>query len=116
MVVEPEDVPRAGQIDPREVRFSQRSASWTFKDGTTVGELIEGLRSGRVLAQDVEPIRILLRGGALWTLDNRRLEAFRRAGISVPYRLATMEEMEEEGWKFTTQNDGATIILRGEPR
>ncbi len=46
------------------------------------------------------------------TLDNRRLEAFRRAGVAVPYRMATVEEVEAETWKFTTHNEGTFIRVR----
>jgi hypothetical protein len=46
-------------------------------------------------------------------LDNRRLAAFQQAGVKVPYRLATPEEATNEEWKFTTKNDGISIVIRG---
>jgi hypothetical protein len=52
--------------------------------------------------------------GRLYTLDNRRLEAFRRAGLEVPYRMATPDEADSERWKFTTTNQGLSVIVRGE--
>lgn len=48
------------------------------------------------------------------TLDNRRHEAFRRAEMNVPYRMATPEESASEVWKFTTRNEGTSIRIRGE--
>jgi hypothetical protein len=55
------------------------------------------------------------RDGQLFTLDNRRLEAFRRAGVPIPWRMATPEEIEEESFKFTTKNGGISVKVRGEP-
>ena len=49
----------------------------------------------------------------LFTLDNRRLEAFRRAGIKIPFRMATPKEISAEGWKFTSSNVGSNIRIRG---
>lgn len=50
----------------------------------------------------------------MFTLDNRRLEAFRRAGLDIPFRMATPEEEAAEGWKFTTRNNGTWVRVRGE--
>ncbi len=85
-----------------------------FRSGETLDELAAALRSGRVRAEDVPPIRLVERNGLLFTLDNRRLEAFRRAGREVPYRMATPEEADAERWKFTTTNEGVSVVVRGE--
>lgn len=45
-------------------------------------------------------------------MDNRRLAAFQEAGVDIPYRMATPQEIAK-GWKFTTQNDGTSILIRG---
>ena len=66
-------------IDPETVRFSQDSIKATFRDGGTIDQLAEELRNGSVNAEDVLPIRLFERDGKFFTLDNRRLEAFRRA-------------------------------------
>src|SRR3954470_21224128 len=99
-------------IDPHEVRFSQDSVKATFRDGGTMDELAEGLKSGSVKPEEVAPIRLFERDGKRFTPENRRLEAFRRAGVHVPYRMATPEEVQEEGWKFTTKNQGIPIRVR----
>jgi len=85
----------------------------TFRDGTSIDELAAGLRSGRIRSYDIPPIRVFERDGKLYTLDNRRLEAFRRAGVDVPVQMATQQEIAEEFWKFTTSNDGVSIRIRG---
>jgi len=101
-------------INPNEVRFSQSSIKPTFKEGGSINELAEGLRAGKINPESIPPIRVVKINGKLYTLDNRRLEAFRRAGIDIRYRLATPEEAAAEGWKFTTKTDGETIFIRGE--
>jgi hypothetical protein len=106
------DNPRT--IDPNEVRFSQRSVSYRFRDGRTIDQLAEGLRIGAVKPAEVPPIRLVARGGRWFTLDNRRLEAFRRAGVEVPFREATAAEVAAEGWKFTTTNEGVSVVVRGQ--
>ena len=99
-------------IDPREVRFSHDSINARFSDGRTIEELVIALRAGLISAEDVTPIRLVRRGGQLYTLDNRRLEAFRRAGMVIAYRIATDQEAEDEEWKFTTTNAVVSARVR----
>jgi hypothetical protein len=94
------------------VRFSRDSIKATFRDGGTIDQLAEELRNGSVNAEDVAPVRLFERDGKFFTLDNRRLEAFRRAGAPVPYRMATPGEVRDEAWKFTTRNQGVSIRVR----
>lgn len=77
-------------------------------------ELVSALQSGRISPQNIPAIRVVEREGILFTLDNRRLEAFRRARVVIPTRMATSEEIMREAWKFTTQNAGVSIKIRGE--
>jgi hypothetical protein len=99
-------------LDPHEVRFSQDSIREEFQTGGTIEDLADALRSGRVLPETIPPIRVVQRHGLLYSLDNRRLEAFRKAGVRIPYRLATAEEERAESWKFTTKNQGRSIRIR----
>lgn len=85
----------------------------TFRDGTSINDLAAGLRSGRINPESIPAIRIFEHDGKLFTLDNRRLEAFRRAKVAIPVRMATPQEIAEEAWKFTTQNEGLSIRIRG---
>ena len=34
--------------------------------------------------------------------------------MSIPWRMATEEEIAAEAWKFTTTNQGASVRVRGE--
>jgi hypothetical protein len=103
-------------MDPHTVRFSQSSIGYRFRDGRTIDELAQALRTGQVRPEDVPPLRLVERDGQLFTLDNRRLEAFRRAGVPIPWRMATPEEIEADAFKFTTKNGGIAVKVRGEPR
>ena len=79
-----------------------------------MAETVEGLKNGTTAAESVPPIRILERDGKLFTLDNRRLDSFRRAGVDIPYQMATPKEIADEAWKFSTKNGGISIRVKGE--
>jgi hypothetical protein len=112
----------SGRINPFAVRFSQSSISNKLRDAAgnksaqTVDELAADLVNGKVMPDVVPPVRLVMRDGRLFALDNRRLEAFRRAKMEVPYRMATAEEAElaAKHGKFSTLNDGMSVRIRGE--
>src|SRR5258708_797393 len=99
-------------IDPWQVRFTHDTINKTFRDGRSVDELAVALRLGLATAENVEPIRLVRRDVKLYSLDNRRLEAFRRASKPIAFRMARPEEEEDFDWKFTTMNDGTSIRVR----
>ncbi|WP_110953614.1 hypothetical protein [Anaerosinus massiliensis] len=103
----------AGSINPSDIRFTQSSISAIFKDGRTVSELINGLKTGEISSTSIAPIRVFERDGKFFTLDNRRLYAYQQAGIAVPFRWAAAEEVANESWEFTTKNGGVGIRVRG---
>jgi hypothetical protein len=102
-----------GFISPSSVRFSQNSVSPNFSAGGSIDDLAAGLRNGSVAPGSVPQIRIFESNGQWMTLDNRRLVAFQQAGVDVPYRLATAEEIAAQAWKVTTTNGGTSITIRG---
>ena len=102
-----------GFISPSSVRFSQNSVSPNFSVGGSIDDLAAGLRNGSIAPGDVPQIRIFESNGQWMTLDNRRLVAFQQAGVDVPYRLATAEEIAAQAWKVTTTNGGTSITIRG---
>jgi len=78
--------------------------------------LIDGLRSGRVKPDDVPAIRLVERDGHLISIDNRRLEAFRQAGVDIRTRMATPSEIQQaiRQGKFSAGELGSpTIRIRG---
>ncbi len=101
------------EMDPALIRFSQSSISPNFSDGGNVEELANALRNGTVKPDSIPPIRVVEKDGQLFTLDNRRLAAFQKAGVWIRYQMATAEEAAREAWKFTTKNGGISIRIRG---
>ncbi|MEL6864455.1 MAG: polymorphic toxin-type HINT domain-containing protein, partial [Bacteroidota bacterium] len=81
-----DDLARSGKIDPKEVRFSQNSISSKFKDGGDLDGFIEGLKNGKISPDDIPAIRIVKKDGLIYTLDNRRLYSFQKAGIPIKYQ------------------------------
>lgn len=75
----------SGAVSPSRIRFSQDSVSATFRDGSSVDDLVLGLRSGAVDPASVPPIRVFEQGGEWFALDNRRLFAFQEVGVDIPY-------------------------------
>ncbi|MCX6346113.1 MAG: hypothetical protein NT018_13750 [Armatimonadetes bacterium] len=106
-----------GLRDPFSIRFSQNTCSYSFRNPAygNIDDLAGSLRNGSITARQIDPIRLVNSGEDLYTLDNRRLEAFRRAGVAIRARMATPEEItNNEGWKFTTTNGGTSIRVRGQ--
>jgi hypothetical protein len=102
-------------VNPSQVRFTQDSVGAKFKSGHSVDETAEALGNGTLSPSDLDPIRLVEHEGSLYTLDNRRLVAFQKAGLDeVPYRMATAREIARE-WKkeFTTLTDGIGILICG---
>jgi RHS repeat-associated protein len=104
---------RSGYIEPNLVRFSQNSISYQFTEGGTLRDAIDALKAGVIRAEDIPAIRVFMRGGKLYTLDNRRLYVFQQAGIKIKYVWASAEEVAKESWKFHPVDDGLSIRVRG---
>ena len=131
----------ATRLDPKEIRFSQSSFLETGKTEEGGTYTVEGnaqwLRDhpDQVLPWG-GPIRVFrkeafmdewgpmtkhgyvgdprnLVNGEIYTLDHRRLIAYRRAGRkSIPFKRADFRTVRDNRWKFTTPNGGVSI----EPR
>jgi hypothetical protein len=89
------------------------SAFLRFKAGGSVDDLAAGLKAGTIKPGDIPAIRLVDKDGVLYSLDNRRLQAFQQAGVPIPYRMATPQEVAAEAFKFTTENGGTSIRVRG---
>jgi hypothetical protein len=103
----------SGVVNPATIRFSHNSISGTFRGGGGVKDLAAELRNGTVNPGDIPAIRLVERNGNYFTLDNRRRAAFQEAGVDIPYRMASPSEIASQGWKFTTTDDGTSILIRG---
>lgn len=105
------ELKQSGYINPKHVRFSQSSISAKFRDGRSVEELTKGLKEKKILPQAITPIRIVEKDGLIYSLDNRRLKAFKDAGIDIPYvKLDVIPS--NQYFKFTTTNQGQSIIIK----
>ena len=65
------------------VRFTQDSVASLFQNPNLppVSALIEELKSGNVLVENLPPLRLILLDGEVYSLDNRRLFAYKMAEI-----------------------------------
>ncbi|MBL6991738.1 MAG: hypothetical protein ISR65_18295 [Bacteriovoracaceae bacterium] len=99
-------------INPNTIRFTQNSINSAFKNGNTLESMVDDLKNKTITPQNIPPIRIFTRNGVAFTLDNRRLQALRDASLNIRTVPATIQEIVEESWKFTTQNEGKTIEVR----
>ena len=104
-------------VDPKTIRFSQDTIKGTFRNGQSVQDLATGLKNGSIKPGDVPAIRTVERNGHLISIDNRRLAAFREAGIAIRTRPATGQEIaqaQKQG-KFSAGTLGSdTIRIRGQ--
>lgn len=100
-----------GTMDSRKIHFMQSSAKNTTGDYTVLGNA-ESLAAGTL---DPNILRIKVwkdPTGKVWTLDHRRLAAFRMAKKCVPIDWASKSEVENQMWKMSTKNDGTSMRLK----
>ncbi|MFP1734159.1 RHS repeat-associated core domain-containing protein, partial [Lonsdalea quercina] len=99
--------------NPDDIHFMQSS----IKNQTgeyTVLDNAAALRNGTLKPTDLSAIKIWQDlNGKLWTLDHRRLAAFKLSGLKeIPVQWATQKEIAGQMWKMTTKTDGKSIILK----
>ncbi|MDU1350945.1 MAG: hypothetical protein E6942_16825 [Clostridium argentinense] len=100
-------------LNPKDVHFMQSS----IKNQTgshTVLENAEALRNGTLKPSDLPNVKVWKDdAGKIWTLDHRRLGAFKQAGLDeIPIQWSTPEEVASQMWKMTTKNGGTSIKLK----
>ncbi|MCB1115028.1 MAG: AAA family ATPase [Chlamydiia bacterium] len=64
-------------VEVSKIRFTQNSVSPYFSDGTSVEELAQKLASGELSVGIIKLIRVVRYQNQLWSIDNRRLRAFK---------------------------------------
>ncbi len=103
--------------NPRDIRYTQGSISKTFRDNKPITETIEGLRSGTLSPNQIDPIRTITQNEKTYSLDNRRLFAFKQAGVKsisiLPQDISNPNIIKELRNKFTTITDGTKIKFGG---
>lgn len=73
--------------------------------------LIDGLKDGSISPNDIPAIQIVEKDGLIFTLDNRRLNAFQEAGVNINFQKLD-KIPKKERFKFTTENNGTSIDIR----
>jgi hypothetical protein len=96
-------LPDKGFVDPQRIRTSQERFNEEFgkpfipgvPESKKIGFLVDGLKSGRIKPQDVDPIMLVEWRGDIYSTDHRRLIAFRRAGFDIPFVKVKMENLSK---------------------
>ncbi len=101
--------------EPHKILFIQDSIKSSFKNGTSIDDMINGLKSGKLTANDIPAIRIFERNGKMYTLDHRRLKAFQDANVKIRTKVVQIDRKlkNELERKSSTKGDGSTIKVRG---
>ncbi len=80
----------------------------------TVLSNVDALKASTLKPTDLPAIRVWKDAqGKVWTLDHRRLIAFKMAGVKeIPVKWVSKDVVSKEMWKMTTQTDGLSIKLK----
>ncbi len=108
-----DDPVKPSSLNPQDIRYMQSSIKNTTGDYTVLGNA-EALKNGTLKAEDLTTIKVWKdTEGNLWSLDHRRLAAFKESGLdSIPVEWATAKEVKQQAWKMTTKTNGTTIKLK----
>ena len=104
-------LPTEGTINPKSIKFSQNNIKDDFSDGKSFESLINGLKDGSISQKDIPAIRIVEKDGKIFSLDNRRLNAFQEAGVDISFKKLDNIPRKEHR-KFSTKNEGESIEIR----
>jgi hypothetical protein len=95
-----------------QIRFTQDSIGPNTKAGVPLDTLTQEIDSGYFQGT----LRVVKTGGKFYSLDNRRLAAFKLLDRDVPVTVVDLnvpKVLQEFFRKFTTLNDGLSITVRG---
>jgi hypothetical protein len=105
----------AERISPHKIRFSQDTVSPNFSNGGTLTDVVGQLRSGKLSADQFPTIRVVEHNGKLYSLDNRRLSAFKAAQLEdIPIQRLDLSDpavRAEFLKKFKPINDGWNNVV-----
>ena len=96
-------MPDKGFVDPQRIRTSQRKFDEEFgkpfipgvPESKKISFLVNGLKNDKIKPQDVDPIMLVESRGNIYSVDHRRLIAFRRAGMDVPFVKVKLEDLSK---------------------
>ena len=98
----------------QDIFFTQHTVGHNFKDGRSVESLTEELKKNTIKPEEVECIRVTWHLERWFALDNRRLRAFKDAGIQMLAVWAL--PFEEVKGEFYYKNTNPTIEGGGQLR
>ena len=93
-----------------------RFGDYTLHGNTYIGETLDQLLNGHCNVESIPNISVVERNGKWFTSDNRRLWVFRKAEeIGFLKSIYVNEAYYIRDNKFTTENGGTSIRVRGSP-
>ncbi|MGZ3633579.1 MAG: AAA domain-containing protein, partial [Parachlamydiaceae bacterium] len=101
--------PKLQSMQVAKILFTQASVSSTFTDGNRVSDLAQKLASGEISASEIDRIRVVWHQSKVWSLDNRRLRAFKDGFVeSVEVELVDLKDpaIKREFWDKKSNKSG----------
>ena len=105
-------IPKVQNIPASYIRFTQNNISPATRAGLFLDDLAQEIENGFFRGY----IRVVEYEGNLYSLDNRRLAAFKLLDIDVPVLIEDLSNpaiQAEFARKFSTITDGLSILIRG---
>jgi hypothetical protein len=68
-------------LDPREIQYRNSSIATLFSCGRNIDDVADELSTGQCDVDDIPAIRVVKDRGDIYSLDNRRLYAFKQSGV-----------------------------------
>ena len=104
----------SNSLNPKDVNFMQSSIKNITGEHTVLGNA-EALRSETLKPSAFpDPMNVWRdTNGKIWTLDHRRLAAYKLSGLeTVPVEWASPSKVADNLWKMSTKNGGSSIRLK----
>ncbi|KAK3610017.1 hypothetical protein CHS0354_032363 [Potamilus streckersoni] len=104
------------RLKPSEIYFSQDTIKNCFDHYGTIGSVLDKIYEGTMSIQLIPKISVCQKDGKWFTVDNRRLWIFQQLE-----KLGKCSEIDVQVTysipdnKFTTENGGASVTVRGDP-
>lgn len=105
-------------MKPSEIYFSQDSIKNTFEYGQSIHDTLKMCQEDPMAIHQIPTMRVCMKNGKWFTLDNRRLWIFRRLEegghiTNVDVNVVSSDRLRAR--KFTTTNGGVSVRIR-QPR
>lgn len=105
-------------MKPSEIYFSQDSIKNTFEYGQSIHDTLKMCQEDPMAIHQIPTMRVCMKNGKWFTLDNRRLWIFRRLEegghiTNVDVNVVSSDRLSAR--KFTTTNGGVSVRIR-QPR